>query len=78
MNLSDARKYLLEKGFEIRLTNKYIDIINYREIGHFDTNSITIYYDNGSILVHGIDMTINKLMDNEVFIVGKINSIELR
>ena len=78
MKLSDVRNYILEKNFEIHLTSKYIDIVNYTDIGHFDTSSITIYYDGGSVLIKGSNMTINKLLNNEVLIVGKINTIELR
>ena len=78
MKISDVRNYILEKNFEIHLTSKYIDIVNYTDIGHFDTSSITIYYDGGSVLVKGSNMTINKLLNNEVLVVGKINSIELR
>ena len=78
MKLSDVRNYILEKNFEIHLTSKYIDIVNYTDIGHFDTNSITIYYEDGSVLIKGTNMTINKLLNNEVFIVGNIDTIELR
>ena len=52
MKLSDVRNYLLEKGFEIRLTNKYVDIINYEEIGNFDTSNITIYYNGGKVKIN--------------------------
>ena len=78
MKLSDVRNYILEKNFEIHLTSKYVDIVNYTDIGHFDTNSITIYYEDGSVLIKGSNMTINKLLNDEVLVVGKINSIELR
>ena len=78
MKLSDVRNYILEKNFEIHLTSKYVDIVNYTDIGHFDTNSITIYYEDGSVLIKGSNMTINKLLNYEVLVVGKINSIELR
>ncbi len=78
MKLSDVRNYILEKNFEIHLTSKYVDIVNYTDIGQFDNNSITIYYDAGSVLIKGNNMTINKLLNNEVFIVGNINAIELR
>ena len=78
MKISDVRNYILEKNFEIHLTSKYVDIVNYTDIGHFDTNSITIYYEDGSVLIKGSNMTINKLLNDEVLVVGKINSIELR
>ena len=77
MKISDVRNYLLEKGFEIRLTNKYVDVINYKEIGNFDASNITIYYNGGKVKISGNNMTINKLMDNEIFVVGNIINIEL-
>ena len=77
MKISDIRNYILEGNFEIHLTPKYIDIVNYKELGTFDNNNITIYYDGGFIKISGTNMTINKLMNNEILIVGVINTIEL-
>lgn len=78
MKLSDVRNYLLEKGIEIRITPKYVNVINYKEIGHFDSKNIIIYHENGFIKISGNDMNVSKLMNDEILIVGCINNVELR
>lgn len=78
MKVSDVRKYLLEEGFEIRITPKYVDVINYKELGHFNNKNITIYHSNGNAKISGDNLTISKLMNKEVLIIGTINNIELR
>jgi len=77
MKLSDVRKYLLEENIEIRITPKYVDVINYREIGHFDNSNITIYHEKGSIKVKGKNLTISKLLNQEILILGNIINIEM-
>ena len=78
MKLSDVRNYLLEKCIEIRITPKYVNVINYKDIGHFDNKNIIIYYDDGNIKISGDNMNISKLMNNEILIIGSINNVELR
>ena len=78
MKVSDIRKYLLEEVFEIRITPKYVNVFNYKELGHFDNKNITIYHSNGNVRISGDNLTISKLMNREVLIIGTINNIELR
>ena len=48
MNL---RNYILESDFKIiYLTNK-LNIVNYNDISHFDSNKIIINYSDGSVLI---------------------------
>ncbi len=78
MRLKDIRKYLQEGGFNINITDKYIDIVNYSELGHFDSKSIFVYSNNLTIKIMGNDMKITKLMNKEILIIGNITNIELR
>ena len=78
MHLKDIRNYLMENGFNINVTNKYVDIVNYKELGHFDDRNIFVYSDNMKVKIIGNNMKITKLMDREILIVGSITSIELR
>ena len=77
MKLKDIRSYLLEGGFNMNITSKYADIVNYKKIGHFDKEKIIIYYDKGTITISGNNMTISKLVFNELLVVGNIKNIEL-
>ncbi len=78
MNLKDIRNYMLEEKFQINLTPNYVDVINYKDIGTIDNKNITIYHTDGSIKITGNNMTVSKLLNKEILIVGSITNIELR
>lgn len=75
MNL---RNYILESDFKIiYLTNK-LNIVNYNDISHFDSNKIIINYSDGSVLISGKSLIVSKLLKDELLIEGSINKIEFR
>ncbi len=75
MNL---RNYILESDFKIiYLTNK-LNIVNYNDISHFDSNKIIINYNDGSVLISGKSLVVSKLLKDELLIEGSINKIEFR
>ena len=78
MSIKDIRNYILEEKFQINLTPNYVDIVNYKDIGTIDNKNITIYYESGSIKITGSNMTVSKLLNKEILIIGNINNIELR
>ena len=55
-----------------------IDIINYQEIDSFDDEKIRIRYKEGVLVIGGKNLSINKLLEDEVLIGGKIEKIEFR
>lgn len=75
MNL---RNYILENQFKmIYLFNK-LDIVNYIDISHFDSNKIIINYNEGSVLISGKSLVVSKLVSDELLIEGSIDKIEFR
>ena len=75
MNL---RNYILENQFKmIYLFNK-LDIVNYIDISHFDSNKIIINYNEGSVLISGKNLVVSKLVSDELLIEGSIDKIEFR
>jgi len=76
--INNIRSFLLEDDFEIRVYKNKINIVNYNSIGHFDSNKIIIYYDEGFIVIKGEDLVVSKLLHDEVLITGIILNIELR
>lgn len=75
MNL---RNYILESDFKIiYLTNK-LNIVNYNDISHFDSNKIIVNYNDGSVLIGGKSLVVSKLLKDELLIEGSINKIEFR
>ena len=75
MNL---RNYILESDFKIiYLTNK-LNIVNYNDISHFDSNKIIVNYNDGSVLISGKNLVVSKLLKDELLIEGSIDKLELR
>lgn len=78
MNIHKFRNYLLEDNFSMNVLKDKIEIINYKEVGHFDNNKIIIKYEDGEIVIKGNNLIISRLMNDSILIKGSISNIELR
>lgn len=76
--LKDLRNYIFENEFRINIINGKIDIINYQTIDHFDDKRIIIEHESGIITVKGQNLTISKLLNDEVLISGTIEAVEFK
>ncbi len=72
------RSYFLEEQFQLIYLQNQIDIINYQEIDSFDEEKIRIRYKGGVLIVAGHNLSISKLLDDEILIRGDIEKIEFR
>ena len=72
------RDYILESELKIIILENRVDIVNYTEIGHFDSNKIIVRHDKGNIVINGNNLVVSKLLTDEVLISGTIKNIELR
>ena len=72
------RSYFLDEEFKIIYYSNQIDIINYQEIESFEEESIRIRYQEGLLLIKGKELSVQKLLEDEVVICGKIEKIEFR
>ena len=72
------RSYFLEEQFQLIYLQNQIDIINYQEIDSFDEEKIRIRYRGGVLIVAGHNLSISKLLDDEILIRGDIEKIEFR
>lgn len=72
------RSYLLENDFKFNVSKNEIDIINYIEIEHFDSNKIIIKHLDGKLYITGDNLIATKLVSDEILIKGIIKNIELR
>jgi sporulation protein YqfC len=72
------RDYILESELKITILENRVDIVNYTEIGHFDSNKIIVRHDKGNIVINGNNLVVSKLLMDEVLISGTIKNIELR
>jgi sporulation protein YqfC len=53
-----------------------INIINYIDIITLEDNRISVKYEKGIIIIKGKNLALNKLLDREILITGKISSLE--
>ena len=79
MKIVDGIKsYILEDDLKTTIMNNKINILNYIDIGHFDSNKIVIKTNSKDIIVKGSDLVVSKLMNNEVLITGNFKALEFR
>ncbi len=76
--ISGIRDYILDDDFEVHIFNNKVNVVNYKEIGHFDSDKVIINYSNGSVVIKGNNLVVSKLMNSEILICGNIKSVELR
>lgn len=79
MNIgSGIRSYILESDSKIMIVNNKLNITNYTDIGHFDSNKIIVKLKNKDIIIKGENLVVSKLLDSEILITGKFANIEFR
>lgn len=79
MNIATGiRSYILESDTKITIINNKLNITNYIDIGHFDSNKIIVKLKNKNITIKGNDLVVSKLLDSEILITGDFYNIEFR
>lgn len=76
--INGIRSYILDNDLKITIINNKINIINYKDIGHFDSNKIVVKVENGEVIIKGNSLVVSKLMNNEILITGNFSNIEFR
>ena len=69
--------YLCDDEYKIIIKNNQINIINYNEIIDFSPVKISIKYCGKSIVIEGDNLTISKMIETEVLIIGNISLIRI-
>ena len=68
-------RYLVDKDYKVTISSKGIHIINYLEIVDFSCSKVIVKYRDGITTFLGRDLVVSKMLDDEVFITGKLDSI---
>lgn len=71
------REYINSNDFKMNYINNKLNIVNYDEIVLLSCEKIIILKNNKTICIKGNDLSLLKLLDNEILINGLIKSIEL-
>lgn len=69
--------YLNERKYKINLNENMINIQNYDEIINFTLTNISVKCSDKVINIEGTNLTISKMLKNEVLITGNITSIRI-
>jgi len=79
MKLINAfRNYILDEEFKINILKNKVNVVNYTDIVNFTSKEVTIKYDGGLLLIAGNNLSISRLLIDEVLVTGSIEKIELR
>jgi len=76
--LDKINNYINEDEYKIVITDGYINIINYTEIIDFNSMKISIRHNSGITSIIGKDLVVSKMVEDEILITGKFNSINLK
>ena len=76
--INGIRSYILENETKITIVRNKINITNYIDIGHFDSEKIIVKLNKKNITIKGNDLVVSKLMNDEILITGNFNNIEFR
>ena len=69
--------YIKDEEFRINLYKNKINVVNYIDIIVLEETRISLKYKGGILVIKGESLSVNKLLDNELLILGKVKSIEL-
>lgn len=72
----DLRNVIYDKKFKVTILKNKVNINNYKEILIFEENQILVRAEESSVKVRGENLTINRLLENELLIEGKIKTVE--
>lgn len=68
-------RYLVDNEIKVIISKNGVHIINYLEIIDFSSKEVVIKYKGGFIVLYGSDLVVSKMLDDELFIMGKLKSI---
>lgn len=74
--IDKIREYIKDDEFRLTIFKNQLHIINYLEILTLSNKQVSIDTGSNLIVIHGENLILNKLLDNEILITGKIYTVE--
>ena len=75
--LDKLNNYINDKEFKFTVYENKIHVINFKRIITLEDNYISLLSKNKRLNINGINLILEKLLDNEMIIKGNINKIEV-
>lgn len=70
--------YINENNFKITIGINYVNVVNYTLVLDFNSNLVSVKYNNGIVDVSGTNLVVNKMLKDEILVTGNIENIKLR
>lgn len=70
--------YINENNFKITIGINYVNVVNYTLVLDFNSNLVSIKYNNGIVDISGANLVVNKMLKDEILVTGNIENIKLR
>lgn len=72
------RNYINDDSWKINISKNQVDIVNYLDIILLESEKILVKYKDGVISVTGDRLSVNKMLDSEILIMGNIKCVEFK
>lgn len=66
----------MENEFKITILKDKINIVNYDRIINLTDNEVSLKVENTKIRIYGNNLMLNKLLDREILLTGKVSKVE--
>ncbi len=76
--LNELNRFIKDNEFSLTIYNNQIHIKNYLRIISLENNYISLLTNNKKITIHGNDLSLKKLVIDEMLIEGKVSKIEVQ
>ena len=75
--LRNLREYIYDDELKITILKDRVNVINYDKLRDIDDNEISFTKDKRKIKILGEQLKLNKLLDDEILVIGTIKKVEL-
>lgn len=76
--MSRLLDYIQDNAFRITYLKSRLDVVNYTKLNYLENRKISVSYTEGIVVIKGQNLRIQKLLDDEILVVGKIENIEFK
>lgn len=75
--LEKIKNYCFDSNFHFNYQEGKLNIVNYQSIIFLEETRISLKCSQGIVVIRGNNLTVNRLLDQEILVSGEIKTIEL-
>ena len=75
--LRKIKEYINDNEFRLTVFTDRIYVMNYLKIISLEDERISFLTDKGRVIIKGENLCLNKLLDDEILIIGIVSNIEV-